>query len=642
MLFTALAVATLGRSAEPVAYDENTSEKEVFVSMRDGIHLSTDVLFPKGAQGKLPTLLVRSPYDKDIEALSHGKWPELLLKHGYALVVQNERGRVYSEGNFGNYLQGASTDGYDTVEWITKQPWSNGKVGTIGCSSSGETQWPMAASNPPGLAAMIPAGSGTAVGNVPGNETMGAFYRGGVPVFGVWAWWYSTYVPSERLVLPANSTREERVRLRNGYSLKPKILFSTSDVPTLLHLPSGDLLRYIGAPLNAWDRYITWGPHDSRWNGVEHINAGATPRVPALHVSTWYDIGVGETTRLFKYLQDLGTPNQYLIIGAGSHCSMMSEETLSNMDVSYVKSLIDDGLDFKNVPDFKLSALKFGDVQVGDARYGEEDHGYANLFLNWFDYWLNGKQNHVTEMPKVQLYVMGDGWESGDKWPLENVHSLTYYLGDEPRSQSHREAGVLYTHPPSKEGKDSYSYDPSAPALTLGGIKAGVSDQDQRAIEARNDVMGYSTPPLEHPVTIAGPIEVVLYVSSSAKDTDFVVKLVDVYPDGKAIDLADDAFRVRYRNGFDKVALMKPDEVYKIRLTDMVAAIRFPKGHRIRLDVTSSNFPLFERNLNTGGGNYDETSWVVAENSIHFGNRYPSHIVLPELLDKRELAAAKN
>jgi uncharacterized protein len=631
IMISTLIASAPGKPEETPTYDGASSQKELFVPMRDGVHLSTDILLPKGTQGRSPALLVRTPYQKDAEAMSHGKWAEVWLRHGYALVIQNERGRLYSEGTYSNYLQGDSTDGYDTIGWIVKQPWSNGKVGTVGCSSSGEQQWPVAASNPPGLAAMIAAGSGTAVGNVTGNDTQGAFYRGGIPVFGLWAWWYGVLAPSERFVLPPNSTREQRVRLREGYTLNPRGLFSYSDAATLSYLPSGNLLRHIGAPLGPWDRYITWTPDDPRWDAVERIKAGARPSAPALHVSTWYDIGVGETTRLYKYLQDQGTPNQYLIVGAGPHCSVTAEERLSNLSVSDVKSLINDGVDFKTAPELTLSDLHFGDIQVGDARYGTVDHGYADLFLRWFDHWLKGDPNHVIDMPKVQLYVMGEGWISGDQWPLKTVRYSSYYLDGNHASRSNAVTGSLSNRPPDHDGEDSYFYDPRAPVPTLGGSCCGVADLDQRPVEARKDVLVYSTPPLDKPTTIAGPIEVVLYVSSSAKDSDFVVKLLDVYPDGKSIDLADDGFRVRYREGFGKQVFMQSGKAYKIRLTDMVTAIRFPKGHRIRLDVSSSNFPLFERNLNTGGNNYDETNSEVAENSIHFGRQYPSHIVLPEL-----------
>ena len=228
---------------------------------------------------------------------------------------------------------------------------------------------------------------------------------------------------------------------------------------------------------------------------------------------------------------------------------------------------------------------------------------------------------------------MGRGWISGDQWPLKETRFLKYYLREDASARARREIGALSTQPPSHNESDSYVYDPSVPVPSRGGVGCcgfGAA-VDQRPVEARKDVLVYSTPPLEKPLTIAGPIDVVLYVSSSAKDTDFMVKLVDVYPDGKAINLSDDAFRVRYREGFDKKVLMQPGTVYKIKLSDMVTAIQFPKGHRIRLDVSSSNFPVFERNLNTGGNNYDETAWVVAQNSIHHGPQHPSYVLLPAL-----------
>jgi uncharacterized protein len=323
------------------------------------------------------------------------------------------------------------------------------------------------------------------------------------------------------------------------------------------------------------------------------------------------DISAVEITRLFEYLQDSNTPNQYLIIGAGPHCATHSDE----------KGFAD---------------LTFGDLHVGDVRYGGKDRGYADLYFEWFDHWVNGAQNQVTQMPKVQLYVMGRGWISSDRWPLKEARPTKYYLSRESNSPGARvQSGVLLPHQAERDEKDSYHHDPAVPVPNLGGGCCSAAAYDQRPVEARRDVLVYSTPPLEKPVTIAGSIEVVLYVSSSAKDTDFMVRLVDVYPDGKAINLSDDAFRVRYREGFDKKVLMRPGEVYPIRLTNMVTAVQFAKGHRIRLDISSSSFPEYERNLNTGGDNYNETKWVIAENSIHHGSRYPSHIVLPVLPDER-------
>jgi putative CocE/NonD family hydrolase len=612
-----------------------SSQKELFVAMRDGVRLSTDVLLPDGAAGKLPAVLVRTPYDKDRgEGMVTTKWVEFFLRQGYAVVLQNERGFFFSEGTFTNYLRGASTDGYDTVEWIVNQLWSNGKVGTIGCSSSAEHQWPLAAGNHAGHVAMIPAASGTAVGNIPGNDTRGAFYRSGVPVFGPWAGWYGGSGISERPLLPTESTPEQRIRLRNRFSLLPPPDFNPADPAKLMHLPSKDVLREVGGPLTPFDNYITWTPADPRWDEVEQIGAGAAPRVPALHINTWHDIAICETTRLFNYLQDLETPDQYLIIGPGPHC-IMSAEPPYNLQISDLRALLArfGAARLDQMPDRNMADLTFGDLAIGDARYRGADRGYVKLFLAWFDHWLKGEPDTITAMPKVQLFVMGQGWVNGDRWPLGHTHFTTYFLSGDPVPPMGHESGTLTTTSSSQDHVDSYLYDPTMPVPSIGGGLDPATARDQRPIEARKDVLVYSSAPLEQPVTIAGPIEVVLYVSSSAKDTDFIVKLIDVYPDGKAINLSDDAFRVRYRDGFDQMVPMQPGEIYKITLSNMVTAVRFAAGHRIRLHVTSSNFPVYERNLNTGGNNYDETTAVVARNSLHHGPGHPSHLVLPVLSD---------
>jgi len=612
-------------------FTEWTSELEVYVRMRDGVHLSTDVMLPKGGTGKLPTLLVRTPYDK---TRGPTVLDRLFLKQGYAVVLQSERGRYFSEGRYDNYLQGASTDGYDTLEWIVNQPWCNGRVGTVGSSSTAEHQWPMAAGNHPSHAAMVPVASGSAIGDLPGNDTRGAFYRGGIPLTGFWSSWMSDQVPSERLVLPPDTTQEQRLRLRKSYSLLPKALVDSEGSPDptkLMHLPGKDVLRALGGSMTAYDNYLTWGgPGDPRWDGVEHIGARAQPRVPALHINTWHDIGIGETVRLFNYLQNLDTPNQFLIVGPGSHGSQMLE-LLSHLTLTEAKNL---SADFSKLPNLKMSDLKFGDLEVGDARYRGVDDGYTKLFLKWFDHWLGGKQNEVVDMPPVQVFVMGKGWISGEQWPLKETRMTTYYLDSDPESRLRHENGILTTRPPTSDGADSYVYDPAVPVPTIGGGCCDFANAlDQRPVEMRRDVLVYSTPALTQPITIAGPIEVVLHVSSSARDTDFIVKLVDVYPDGKAINLNDDGFRVRYREGFDRTVPMEKDGVYKITLPNMVTANRFAEGHRIRLDITSSCFPLYERNLNTGGNNYDETTWEVAENSVHRSAQFPSHVVLPVLPD---------
>lgn len=614
------AVAASSSPAQP-QYTEWTAEKEIFVPMRDGVRLSTDVLLPKGASGKLATILVRTPYDKQtLEAKTLESFYKKFLNHGYAFVLQSERGRFFSEGTYSTYLAGADTDGYDTLDWISKQSWSNGKVGTIGCSSTGEQQWPMANSKHPAHAAMIPGASGTAIGSIPGNDTQGAVYRGGIPLIGLWAWWYHDMATTERLLLPPNTTQEQRVRLRDSFTLLPTTWFYTIEPNKMdltnpknkaekmfMELPSQTVLRRIGGAMTPFDDFVTWGPADPRWNKVPLAKAGFSSRTPGLHLNSWHDIGAGEMIRMFKYLQDQNTPNQYLVIGSGPHCTFFRDGA-------------------------QLAKFEFGDLNVGDTRYGNQDDGYQQLFMNWFDHYLRGESNSVASMPKVQLHVMGKGWIQGDRWPLKDTNFVKYYLASSGAAGVKGTAQTLSTELPKGTEKDTYLYDPATPVPTRGGSCCG-SDVaiDQRDIEMRRDVLSYTTPALEKPVTVVGPVEVVLHVSSSAKDTDFVVKLIDVHPDGKAINLSDDGFRVRYREGFNKKVLMKQGEVYEIRLTNMVTGNHFPAGHRIRLDVTSSNFPAFERNLNTGGNNYDETTWVVAENSIHHSAAHPSHVVLPIL-----------
>ena len=608
-------------------YTEWKHEKELYVEMRDGVHLSTDVLLPQGAPGKLPTVLIRTPYDKDNgEGMVSGKWTDFFLRQGFAVVVQNERGLFLSEGTFNHYLQGASTDGYDTVEWITKQSWSNGKVGTIGCSSSAEHQWPLAAGNHPGHAAMIPAAYGAAVGDIPGNDTRGAIYRGGVPILAPWITWYGKFAVTDRPLPPPSSTQEQRIRIRSFYALSSRSEFAPDAADAVKHLPSGEILREAQGPIAPFEQYITWMPGDPRWDEVEMIGAGDAPRVPALHIDTWHDICVGETIRLFEYLQDLGTPDQYLIVGPGPHCVVLHDPpyALTRADI---KDLVA-GMrcsDIDNIPAADPAKFEFGDLKVGDARYRGAEHGYAKLFLAWLNRFLKGEQNDTTDMPKVQLFVMNKGWIAGDTWPLKEAVPTSYYLGAD---------GTLSRGAPQMDGQVSYRYDPLDPTPSIGGgCCSFAAAVDQRPVSARKDVLLYQTQRLDVPVTIAGPIEIILHISSSAKDTDFIVRLIDVHPDGKAINLNDDAFRVRYRAGFDQKVLMEQGEVYEIRLPNMVMGNRFEQGHRIRLEVASSCFPLYERNLNTGGSNYDETESVIAENSVHHGHSYPSRIVLPLLPD---------
>ncbi|SEB66075.1 CocE/NonD family hydrolase [Microbacterium hydrocarbonoxydans] len=622
------------RLPEPL-YTDFEVEKEIFVPMRDGVHLSTDVYLPRGSRGPLATILIKTPYDKDVgEGAVRTKWVDYFAQQGYAVVVQNERGLHLSEGRFENYLHGASTDGSDTVDWIVSRPWSNGRVGTIGCSSSGEHQWPMAAGNNPAHAAMVPGASGTAVGNVPGNRTRGAFYRGGIPMLANWVLWYGRHVPSERPILPPESTPEQRQRIRTYFAMSLRRGWRPDTPERLRHLPTKDVLRAAGGPRTPFDDYITRTPADPRWDEVEFITDSDRPRVPALHINSWHDLAAGETARLFAYLQSVDTPDQYLIMGGGPHCSIWQElpfEITKTRAKEMFAGMTTTEMEATPAPDMR--DFTFGDLELGDVRYRGVDHGYPKLYLAWFDKWLRGRDNGVTDMPRVQLFVMNQGWISSDAWPHPNVVPTTFHLVDDAQAWLRNEAGALSTTPPIGEFSDSYVYDPLNPTPTLGDELGFHAAKDQRPISMRRDVLVYSTAPLEKAMTVVGPIEVTLHVSTSAEDTDFIVRLIDVHPDGRAINLAHDGLRLRYRDGFDAPRLAAQDEVYRITLPDMVTGNRFLEGHRIRLEISSSSFPAYERNLNTGGSNFDETDAVVAHNTIHYGAVRGSSITLPVLPD---------
>jgi putative CocE/NonD family hydrolase len=251
--------------------------------------------------------------------------------------------------------------------------------------------------------------------------------------------------------------------------------------------------------------------------------------------------------------------------------------------------------------------------------------------LRWFDHWLKGIDNGIPEMPKVQFYVMGaNRWRSANDWPIAGTKFTKYYLHSRGRANTRSGDGALSTAEPSEEPPDRFTYDPKSPVPTTGSSSAGGSMAgDQREVENRSDVLVYTTPPLQEGVDVTGPLEVVLYVGSSARDTDFTAKLVDVYPDGTAFNLQWGILRARYRDGFNKKVWMKPGEVYPLKIDLHSTSNHFAVGHRIRLEISSSNFPRVDRNLNTGGNNYDETDPVVAENEVHHAKMRPSYIVLP-------------
>ena len=580
-------------------------QKSRMIPMRDNIRLSTDLYVPKNKEGKLPVILIRTPYNKNAFRNKEKKHiAHFFSSQGYIVAVQDCRGKFESEGIYSPPAGNEANDGYATVDWLTKQDWSNGKVGTFGCSYPGETQMVQAPLMHPGLAAMIPQAAGGVIGAANGRYNYWAGFKGGVLDHAASISWYFRAAHKYSYKPPPGLTDTEILNIREFFNPAVTKLPDIDLEKLNWYLPLIDVMNEAGAPPNDWVDLITKDFGDSWWHDVMGFyNGNEKFNTPAIHMSSWYDFSVEETLFASNYFRKnavskSATENQFVIIAPTGHCDF-------------------DGAD---------ENTQVGELYIGDARFD-----YLGTYLKWFDYWLKAQENSVTDMPKVQYYTMGKNqWQSADAWPLPETKFAKYYLHSNGSANSRYGNGRLSLKLPKNELPDIYIYDPGNPVPTLGGSRSEPPGAfDQATVEIRNDVLVYSTPILKKGIEITGPITLIIYVSSSAKDTDFTAKLVDVYPDGKAYNIQDTIFRSRYRDGFTKKVWMKEDEVYKIQLNLNAASNYFASGHIIRLQVSSSNFPMYERNLNTGGNNYDETEWIVAENTIHHSKEYPSHIILP-------------
>lgn len=575
--------------------DAAVFEPVVPVPMRDGVRLSANILLPKDkAQQKLPVILIRSPYTPSgevSEPLASRLLPHL-VRSGYAVVIVNDRGTQWSEGSY-QWLKGANQDGSDILDWITRQTWSNGKVGTFGCSSSGESQPPLATLNHPAHKAMVEMAGATAVGSIPGYRDQGIFYHGGVPDL-AWTWWYHRYGLKERPLMPAGAGQDMRERIAASFSPEPD--YGEGDFLALVsHLPTADILRASGVPMTEWDRLITLTPASPEWKEFDFVRDGDKTRVPGLHIDSWYDeIEAYPTVKMFQYLSG-NSPNQHLVMGPTAHCEMGTE----------------------------TPATSVGDRTVGDGRFD-----YVTLVTRWFDRWLKDDAS-VPELPPVQYYVLNSSeWKTAQAWPPPGSRPVRLYLSSGGHANSAAGDGRLVAKESSRgAASDELIDDPIHPVPSLGG--SCCSDQvarDQSGIEARQDVLVYSSEAFTETTRMVGDVTVNLYVSSSAPDTDVMVKLVDVDAQGHAYNLSDTALRMRYRNGAATAPPMRPGQVYPVRITGMVTASDFLPGHRLRIEVASTNFPNYERNLNSGGRNVDETVAHTARTRILHDARNASFI----------------
>lgn len=586
------------------------------IPMRDGVTLDANIYLPRGTP-PFPTVLYRSPYPTDVfftpGTLPMNEFNATLLEQGYAIVHQNERGRYWSGGEY-EYLANAGEDGYDTIEWISKQPWSNGKVGTFGCSSTAENQLKLSTAAHPAHAAAIALGPGAGIGKIGPYAEQGNTFRGGALQL-LFASWYRDYIfyakhGDPRPQYPQNLSVEQRERLGEAFRLYP-------NVPTppgfdydkyYQHLPVRDLNKASNGPATEWERFASRTPADAAWKEISLSNEGDKFGVPMLWGFSWYDVSVAPNVALYNYARDNTSTErarnaQQMFIGPTSHCMQGGEKR---------QTLV-------------------GDRDLGDGRYD-----YFARYIEWYDYWLKGTANNALKRPKVDYYQMGaNKWVSGDSFPVKGTKYVDYYLASAGRANTLYGDGTLSVERPKQEAADTFVYDPIRAVQTLGGgaccmgtVKA-TGAFDQSSLEMRNDILVYTSPVLESDLAVAGFVEVDLYVSSDAKDTDFTLKLIDVDPAGVAYNLDDNIFRARYREGYDKQVFMRAGEVYKLTFAPMITANTFKKGHRVRLEVSSSNFPRYDRNLNTGGNNFDESKAVVARNSVHHSAKHLSRIRLP-------------
>ena len=374
------------------------------------------------------------------------------------------------------------------------------------------------------------------------------------------------------------------------------------------------MVKNTGLVFSDYEDYALNTPESDYFDEGDWVREGDTFDTPALYMDSWYDFGVAETLKMFNQMRENAESaearsNQFVMIAPSTHCGWAgaTENTV------------------------------IGERPLGDAR-----RDFTDMYLKWYERWLEGKDNGITDMPPIQYYLMGKNeWRSAETWPLQGTSGTKFYLHSGGRANSRYGDGVLSMEIPTDHGADSFVYDPVTPVPTLGGntcctgMDTGSGGYDQSELEMRNDVLVYTSPVLDEGIEVTGWLKVVLYVSSDAKDTDFTAKLVDVYPDGRAFNLQEGAMRMRFREDLRSEVMMEEGEVYEIHLDLHATSNFFGPGHRVRLDISSSNFPRWSRNLNTGGDNHSDTKWVIAKNTVHHSMEYPSHVVLPVISPDR-------
>jgi putative CocE/NonD family hydrolase len=557
-------------------------ERNVRVPMRDGVTLSADIYRP-ATEGQFPALLLRTPYSNNApDEVQDSTW---YAQRGYVVVNQDVRGRYDSDGQF--YTQrGEADDGYDTDEWIGQQPWSNGKIGTVGGSYLGYTQLTQGIRGSKYLRALA------------ADVTSTDIYDGWVYVDGAFVLGFA--LPWGAVVV-------------DGHTIQ----FGQYDWPKIFrHLPiatADAAAGHVNRPYRDWVQHSR--RNDPYWDSISFEREAQRIAVPLLVIEGWYDIFLrGALRDHVKIVKDGATPaardNVRLMIGPWGH-SKNGGTRIS--DPSLPTSGPNRSMDFG------------ADAQVD----------WRKVYLRWHDYWLKGIDNGVASEPRVKLFVMGENrWRYEHEWPLARTRYTKFYLQSGGSANGIDGNGTLVRKAQPGAATDTFDYDPADPVPTLGGniccgpVPSG--PRDQRPVEARRDVLVYTSPTLKEAVEVTGPIKMKLFAATTAPDTDWTAKLVDVHPDGYAQNIQDGILRARYRRGKEQPAeLLTPGRVYEYDIDLWASSNTFLPGHRIRVEIASSNFPRFDRNLNTGEDPATGTRMQRATQTVHHSSKYPSHIVLP-------------
>lgn len=590
---TTIADSTLSQPTYEVAVD-----KGVRIPMRDKITLSADIYRPD-APGKFPVILVRTPYKKEMNELQ----AKFFARRGYVFAVEDCRGRFSSEGTWNPFFD-EPADGYDTIEWLAGQTWSDGKVGMIGGSYVGWVQWWAAREAPPHLVTIIPNVSPPdPYYNIP--YEYGAFFMWGA------IWW-------------ADVLEQEATADLTGKAFRD--IMEKKYAKLLRHLPVVDLDEIILGKKNPyWRDWIKHPDNDKYWERANFLDRLANVNIPVYNQSGWYD-GDGIGSKLnYLAMAKYGHANQKLILGPWAHTASATRMGPRETD--------------------------FGPNAIVDLE---------RSYVRWLDRWLKGMDNGIDREPLVSLFVMNTNkWLTGNTYPLPETKFTKFYLASQGQANTSSGDGWLDTALPAGVGSafDTYAYDPGDPTpdpdfyfdpkdlLEDDKEKAGedkskeeisVEEERQKVLayhgrvdSERQDILVYETRPMEQPLTFAGPVSAALYAASSAKDTDWFMRLSQIDAEGNIFPLVHGVIRARYRNSFSKPEMLTPGEIYEYRIDMWQTGITVPAGARLRVEVASASFPLFSRNLNTGGHNETETKYVTATQKIYHDKDHPSHILLP-------------